>query len=47
MIYERIVRDLDEDSHLEVDAILGDPEAIRVRDERRRETVLAFGMEIA
>lgn len=47
MLYARIIHDLDEDSRLEVDAILGDDEAVRVRNERRRELILSAGIEIA
>jgi hypothetical protein len=46
MLYERITRNLDEDGQLEIDAILGDETAMRVRDDRRREMVLSLGGEI-
>lgn len=46
MVYERIIRNLDEDGRLEVDFILGDTEAARVRNERRRESIVAAGIEI-
>lgn len=46
MIYARIVRDLTEESRLEVDAILGDVAAQQRRNEMRRETLIAAGVEI-
>lgn len=47
MIYARIVNNLDEDGQLEVDAILGDTNAVHVRNERRRDALLGAGIEIA
>lgn len=47
MIYARITHNLDEDARVEVDAILGDPDAQRRRNEMRRAAVEAMGIEIA
>lgn len=46
MIYARITHGITEDSRLEVDAILGDPDALAERARLRREAILAFGGEI-
>jgi hypothetical protein len=46
LIYQRIVRNLDEDRRLEIDAILGDEGARTVMQERRREAIVAAGIEI-
>ncbi len=46
-IYSRLVAPLDDDARLEVDAVLGDPAAVAERDRRRRDTVLAVGVELA
>lgn len=46
MIYRRIMHGLDEDGQLRIDAILGDPEAVRVRNERQLELITLAGVEI-
>lgn len=46
MIYQRIMRHLDEDGRLKVDAILGDEEAGAEMQRRRREAIVAAGIEI-
>lgn len=46
MIHERIVRNLDDDQRLDVEAILGDPVAIAARNERRRDALAIAGVEL-
>lgn len=45
-IYSQVVKPLDEDARLEVDALLGDPAAAAERDRRRRAAVQAAGIEV-
>jgi hypothetical protein len=46
MIYQRIIRNLDDDRRLEIDAILGDPEAEAERQRRRRDAIATADIEI-
>jgi len=46
LFYERCVSGLGDDARLEVDAMLGDVEAIAELDERRREAIDLAGIEV-
>lgn len=47
MFYALLTRPLDDDARTEVDAILGDSEAVAERARARRETILGAGVEVA
>lgn len=47
MIYQRIVRNLDEDGRLKIDAILGDETAAAELQRRRRDALVGAGVDIA